>query len=134
MEVISLYGITYVNPGTRNEFILPPGFTLLIDYDAEPTDAVIEAGGIDRTNPTSFGGLRVITYPQIDGLKVLEPLPLDILNYEAPPPIIVTPSGVGGPIIKLIFKDPEAIEGIPELCAQGMLPVSVCQIYGFPTP
>jgi hypothetical protein len=134
MEIVSLYGLTYINPGAENEIILPPGFTLLINYDADLADAVIDAGGIDRTDPSVFGAPRLITFGQIDELEVLDPLPEGIVNYVAPPPIIITSSGIGGPIIELIFEDPVAVVGVEQLCQNGQLPPAICQFYGFGTP
>ncbi len=61
-------------------------------------------------------------------------MPADLFNYQVPPPIIITPSGIGGPIIQLIFTQPGAIAAIQQLCSQGVIPVAICQVFGFPTP
>ncbi|MBK9123557.1 MAG: hypothetical protein IPM16_10630 [Chloroflexi bacterium] len=133
MEIVNLYGLTYINPDTDAEIILPPGFTLTIDYDVELTDEVVDAGGIDLVRPRAYGQPVTVTYDQLDDIALV-PVPDSLLSYVVPPPIIITPSGVGGPIIELIFEDPVAAAGVAQLCAQGILPVAICQVFGFPTP
>ncbi len=70
----------------------------------------------------------------LDDIGIIEELPPDLFNYEIPPPIIITPSGIGGPIIDLIFTDPGALAQIQQLCSQGVIPVAICQVFNFPTP
>jgi hypothetical protein len=131
LQIFVLYGLARVNPDTDEEIIVPPGYTLLVDYGDEMISAGIEGDEDERSGPTRFGVPRIVSQQELNDVDVTTLLPPDLLNYPAPPPIIITPSGVGGPIIELIFEDPIAIVGVEELCEQGLIPVAICEVFGF---
>ncbi|MBK9123556.1 MAG: hypothetical protein IPM16_10625 [Chloroflexi bacterium] len=134
MEVLVLYGVARANPDTQEEIIIPPGYTVTVGYGPDFVSKGIEGDDDERSGPLSIGEPTVVDQSVLDDIGIIEELPADLFNYEVPPPIIITPSGIGGPIIELIFTNPGALAQIQQLCSQGIIPVAICQVFGFPTP
>ncbi len=134
MQILVLYGVARINPDTDEEIIIPPGYTVMVGFGPDFVSKGIEGDEDERTGPISFGQPTIVDQSVLDDIGIIEELPPDLFNYEIPPPIIITPSGIGGPIIDLIFTDPGALAQIQQLCSQGVIPVAICQVFNFPTP
>lgn len=105
-----------------------------MNYGPELISLGIEGDADERGNPVSFGTPQLVTQQEIDDVDIISELPPDLLNYPAPPPGRMQPSGVGAPIVELIFEDPDALTEAEKLCALGQLPAEICQVYDIDTP
>ncbi|MEP7294092.1 MAG: hypothetical protein ABI835_20055, partial [Chloroflexota bacterium] len=66
----------------------------------------------------------------LDGLKTVEDIPGNIINYEVDVPEIVPPSGVGQPLPTLVFENQEALDQATVACEAGLLSEDVCEYLG----
>lgn len=130
LQILVLYGFATINPDTPREIIVPAGFILNIGYPNLLVSAGVEGDEDERGAPSSFGIPQVVTQQILDDVDIVRLLPSVLLNYVAFPPIRVTPSGVGAPIVELIFSDPGALSSVRELCEEGDLSPDICRILG----
>ena len=134
MQLVVLYGVVTVNPDTEEEIIVPAGYFLPIGLGPDFVSLGIEGDEDERSGPKIFGGLTLFNQALLGDLGFLDQLPPDIFNYDIDLPVLTQASGVGAPLIDLVFPDPVATSPIEQLCATGALSPAICAVYGFPTP
>lgn len=134
MQLVVLYGVVTVNPDTEDEIIVPAGYSLMIGLGPDFVSLGIEGDEDERSGTKTFGEPVLFNQGLLDDLGFLDQLSPDIFNYEVEPPVLMSGSGTGGPLIDLVFPDPGATSPIEELCATGALSPAICAVYGFPTP
>jgi hypothetical protein len=134
MQLVVLYGVVTVNPDTDDEIIVPAGYALPIGLGPDFVSLGIEGDEDERSGTKTFGEPVLFNQALLDDLGFLDQLPSDIFNYDVDLPVLSQASGVGGPLIDLVFPDPGATSSIEQLCATGALSPAICAVYGFPTP
>lgn len=131
LELITLFGMATVNPDTDDEIFVPPGFSLLISLGEEFFSYGIEGDDDERGPlPRGFGQPTLLTQAQLDLLGIVGRLPGNLLNYIINIPRLVTPSGIGQVITRIVFNNPNALNVARELCEEGILPENICQALG----
>lgn len=134
MQLVVLYGVVTVNPDTDDEIIVPAGYALPIGLGPDFVSLGIEGDEDERSGTKTFGEPVLFNQALLDDLGFLDQLPSDLFNYDVDLPVLSQASGVGGPLIDLVFPDPGATSSIEQLCATGALSPAICAVYGFPTP
>lgn len=134
MEILVLFGVARANADTSDEIVIPPGYVVTVGYGPDFVSKGIEGDEDERSGPVSFGDPTIVDQRILDDIGIIEEIPPDLFNYETPLPTIIRPSGVGAPIIELIFTDPDALAAIQELCKQGNMAAEICRAFGFPVP
>ncbi len=127
VELIVLYGLARLNPDTPNEIIVPPGFKTTIPLCPQFVSLGIEGDADEKATCGDWSQPVPLTQAELDGLKTLENLPNNVIDYPIDIPVIVTASGNGGVVPVLIFKNQHALDEAKALCAAGKLPANVCQ-------
>lgn len=130
MEVISLFGLVRIFPGTPNEIIIPPGFQAQIGFCPEFVSLGIEGDDDEKGVCGNWSTPRPLTQDELDELEIIGDFPENIINFPVDVPVIVIPSGIGAPPQTFQFPDPRALQRARELCLAGELPQSVCQFFG----
>lgn len=125
LQLTALHGLAIIYPGTPNQIIIPPGFTISIALSPVGDD------GFSQTAIGDWSPLRPMTQEEIDYLERLELIPANVLNYSLDVPAVIQASGVGSTIPQIFFQDQTALDAARTACANNQLPAAVCQVLGF---
>ena len=128
-EVVSLFGMVTVFPGTDEEILIPPGYVLRFRL-GDFMNLGIEGDMDERAFLEVAGPIRPLTEAELAELLVVESLPGNILHYVPEVPGLVVASGVGGVVAQLVFDNPDALNVARRRCAEGLLAAEVCQSLG----
>jgi hypothetical protein len=129
-EVVALFGMVTVFPDTEDEILVPPGYVLRLQL-GEFVSLGIEGDVDEKVFLRVAGPIRPLTQAELEGLRIVESLPGNILHYVPEVPGLVRPSGAGGVIPEIVFNDPAALEVARRACDEGRLIPEVCQSLGF---
>jgi len=130
VELVVLSGLAILNADTPNEIIVPPGFSTTILLSDLFVSLGIEGDADEKAPVGTWSQPRPLTQDELDGLKVLEDLPNNVVNYPINIPIIIQASSVGGVIPVLIFPNQAALDEAKAACAAGKLSADICQYLG----
>ena len=128
-EVVALFGMVTVFPGTGEEILIPPGYVLRFRL-GEFDNLGIEGDEDEKVFLEVAGPIRPLTEAELAELLVVENLPGNILHYVPEVPGLVVASGVGGVVAQIVFDDPDALNVARRRCAEGLLAAEVCQSLG----
>ena len=129
VELIVLYGLVRLYPDTPSEIIVPPGFKTTISLSDLFVSLGIE-GDADEKGTIGTWSLPIpLTQVDLDGLKVLEHLPNNLINYPIEIPIIFHFSTNGGGLPGFIFRNQRALDRVRALCASGRIPANICHYF-----
>lgn len=129
VELITLYGMATIHPGTPDAILVPPGFSSRV-FLGEFTSLGIEGDEDEKSLSGGWSDPRPLTQDELDGLGILTSLPGNILHYPIEIPSIVRPSGVGQVIARLLFRNPRALAAARRACENDQLPENICQYLG----
>ncbi|MCZ7546951.1 MAG: SH3 domain-containing protein [Anaerolineae bacterium] len=85
LQIITGNGTAIIHPGTPNEIVVPPAFSV--------TFALDESGSAADAVPS----WTLLTQREIDQFAALVDIPGNVWNFAYQPPVIIQPSGVGRP-------------------------------------
>jgi len=129
MEIIAISGLVTINPGQADQILLTPGFSVNVGLGPELVSLGIE-GDEDERSVLSIGMPVRVSQTVRDLLGIIERIPQNILNYRIVLWIIVTPSGVGPIITRIVINDPNALTIVRGLCEEGIITPAICSAYG----
>jgi len=129
MEIIAISGLVTINPGQVDQILLTPGFSVNVGLGPELVSLGIE-GDEDERSVLSIGMPVRVSQTVRDLLGIIERIPQNILNYRIVLWIIVTPSGVGPIITRIVINDPNALTIVRGLCEEGIITPAICSAYG----
>jgi hypothetical protein len=129
MQLIVLDGLVILYPDTPNEILLPPGFATTICL-SEERDLGIDGRENDREVDCVWSAPRMLTREELAALAPLEDVPENVMVHPVFVPSIITASGVGGTIDRLIFDTLEALTAAREACLEGRLSAEICEHLG----
>jgi hypothetical protein len=124
-QLITLYGLATINPNSNNPIYVPPGFEAHVGL-GEFVSLGIEGDADEKSIVGNWSTPRPLTQAELTALGLLNRLPSNLLNYTFRLPTLIRPSGVGGPIPRLIFADPRALAAVRRACTAGQIPANIC--------
>ena len=130
LELIVLSGLAIIHPDTPDQIIVPPGFSSTIRLCEVFSSLGIEGDADEKCTVGNWSQPRPLTQDELDGLKVVEKFPDNVVNYPVKIPIIITASSVGGVIPVLIFPDQHALDEARAACLRGELSPDICAYLG----
>lgn len=130
MEIIALSGLVTINPGEPDQIFLTPGFSVSVGLGPELVSLGIE-GDADERGVVGIGQPVRVSQTVRDLISFIERIPQNILNYRIVLWIIVTPSGVGPIITRIVINDPNALAIVRALCEEEVISDAICSTYGF---
>lgn len=129
VELITLFGLTTIHPGTDDAILVPPGHVSTV-FLGEFVSLGIEGDEDEKSLSGSWSAPRALTQNELDLLDFLTDLPDNILYHPIEIPTIVTPSGVGQVLSRLIFRNPLALAAAQRACERDLLPDAICEYLG----
>lgn len=131
LQLSTISGLAIINPDTPQQIIVPPGYTIFIRFRSGPDESLgIEGDADEKFVDGDWYGLRPLTPEELASFGILEGVPGNLLHYDITIPTVLQASGEGNVIPQLYFTDQGALDGARIACAQGLLPVDVCQYLG----
>ena len=130
LQLITVSGLAFINPGTGEQVIVPPGYKTTIRLEANPENLGNEGDTDDKITVGTWSTPVPLTQAELDQLKLLQSIPGNLLHYPITIPTLSQPSGEGSPSPTFYFVDQDALYEASVACQQGLLPPNICAYLG----